>query len=173
MAGRLRAAIAAAVGIALADCAHASQASHPASDAVSTAEHAASASIRATYAPVSPPEATFWSAETGRILVDSISGDAELCRVSKLYVTLANAGQAPMFERLITSGRSLAHVHIDDPTSGRMVYDLDGVVIAGKSTPFGPARPTFTLRFDGIAVTGCDKRRLGVKKPSPIRGAIG
>lgn len=66
----------------------------------------------------------------------------------------------PKLMRLISSRRTLAHVHIDDPTSGHMIYDLEGAVVTGKQVPPAVSQPTFTLKFKAISVTGCGRRIL-------------
>jgi len=110
--------------------------------------------------PAGNPPATFWSLETGPISLDAIGGNAHQCSATKLYVGLAKSSDVPKFVRLISTGRTLAHVHIDDPTSGHMIYDLERVVVTGKSVPPAVPQPTFTLQFGAISVTGCGRRIL-------------
>ncbi len=121
---------------------------------------AASEASDANRSPARNPLATFWSVETGRVLLDVIAGDAQQCSATKLYIGLVNASDIPKLARLMSDGKRIAHVHIDDPTSGHVVYDLDGVLVTGKRIPPSAAQPTFTLRFAAISVTGCGKRQL-------------
>lgn len=124
-------------------------------------EAGTSSTPTATQVPLYPaagPNATLSSTETGRIPVDFIAGDAQQCQATRLYVGLVDKADAPKLTRLMSAKRAMKHVHIDDPTSGHMIYDLDGVVVTGKHMT-GESTPTFTLRFASISVTGCGFRR--------------
>jgi hypothetical protein len=101
----------------------------------------------------------------GRVSLDFISGNAQICDTTKLFVGLVDGSAVPKFARLMSPRRTLAHVHIDDPTGGHIVYDLDAVVITGERLPPAVPQPTFTLTFGGITVTGCGQRREVGERP--------
>ena len=70
------------------------------------------------------PPATFWSRETGPVMLNMIAGDAHPCFAKKLYIGLANSSDVSKFVKLIRSHRMLDTAKIDDPTSGHMIYTL-------------------------------------------------
>jgi len=143
--------------------------SNPASRIGSTPRPMLTGSPVTSEYPSAHAPATFWSAETGRILVNEITGTGWICSTNRLYIGLANASDGPKLVRMMSDRKTITHVHIDDPTSGHMVYDLDGVFVTGERLPPSVTEPTFTLRFAAISVTGCGKRRLsallGIEAP--------
>lgn len=165
---RVSAKYALAIGLfsAITACAHTSRAADVASTPTAIVERNPALSPTPAAASKTPDEpcgatpATLSSDQTGRVLLCEISGNAHQCSVTRLYIGLANSSDVSMFVRMMSEGRRVAHVHIDDPTSGHMVYDLDGVTVTGKRLPPSVSQPTFTLRFAAISVTGCGHRQL-------------
>jgi hypothetical protein len=165
----IRSSVALASSIALVACGHAS----PPPGALATTSTLVRVSSSPSFSESAGtsgwpyPPATFSSAETGRILLRGIGGNAWICRTTRLYVGLANDVDEPKLTRLIDEHRKIAHVHIDDPSSGHMVYDLYGVTVTGKSMPPASALVTFTLRFDTLDVTGCNRPPGPFSRGSP------
>ena len=135
----------------VAGCSHQTQTKYPA-EIISTP----TASVDMNQGGYWNQPATFWSRETGPVLLNSIGGDRpNPCVVTKLYISLVNSSDVGKFVSLIETHRKLPTAKIDDPTSGHMIYTLHDILVTGKTMPPVRSYPQITLQVGSMTINKC------------------
>jgi hypothetical protein len=117
-----------------------------------------------TFAVVAPSsdarlhQAVFWSARTGALNVQSISGDTAVPwshRLLHLYLTLSDANKAQLLRKLAGMHAQLGFARIDDPPDGVYYQSTSTVMVAFKNrspASGGTEHPWMSVQMNGYSM---------------------